>query len=308
MNNSERLYARLRFQNMIHRQSGNEFESLFTEVMTFKDADFAQVKPHGRFGDAKNDGFVESKGAYYQVYAPEDPSNSISAAVKKASDDFEGLLKQWPGVVEYYFAFNDKYTAAYPVLHQTMSDIKRNHGLTEAKVFTAKDLEECFMSLSDDQIMSIVGILPPEDFTLPSLDVINVVINYILSLKSSSTPEKIRMPDWNDKFTDNKISDRYKTLLNSAIEKLWELEEYFKESYSIKEELRKKIHEIYEQAQPLQISSGAHKEEFAGDFIFLYIYHACLPEDKYLYAAPVYMIMALFFESCDIFEEPIKRI
>ena len=37
--------------------TGNEFERLFTEIMSAAHPDFRQVKPQGAFGDRKNDGF-----------------------------------------------------------------------------------------------------------------------------------------------------------------------------------------------------------------------------------------------------------
>ncbi|MCT7023062.1 hypothetical protein M1743_23715, partial [Salmonella enterica subsp. enterica serovar Saintpaul] len=78
----------------------------------YKSPDFQQVKPYGNIGDRKNDGFIKGQGVYYQVYAPEDASNNVLAAVNKIKDDFEGLRDYWHDICpikKYYFVLNDKY-------------------------------------------------------------------------------------------------------------------------------------------------------------------------------------------------------
>ncbi len=89
-----RADARLAFRLKVHSFDGQAFEDLFVQVMQYKNPNFRPVKPQGRFGDRKNDGFDQQRGAYYQVYAPEDLRKNPAAAVKKARQDFEKLRGQ----------------------------------------------------------------------------------------------------------------------------------------------------------------------------------------------------------------------
>jgi hypothetical protein len=68
----QRQIVWLILRNRIFRASGNEFEPLFTDIISAARRDFRQVKPQVAFGDRKNDGFEPAARRYFQVYAPEE--------------------------------------------------------------------------------------------------------------------------------------------------------------------------------------------------------------------------------------------
>ena len=98
MNVQEKAIARKLFQNRILKSDGQAFEDIFTEVMNYSERDFQSIKPWGNIGDRKNDGYIKTKGIFYQVYAPEDIWKSYLDAIKKLKTDFQGLLRQWSPV------------------------------------------------------------------------------------------------------------------------------------------------------------------------------------------------------------------
>ena len=110
MNTNEKILAKRLFELTIHKSDGNEFEKLFSKIMSFHDDDFRLIKPWGNIGDRKNDGYIEDKGIFYQVFAPEDIRKSYLSTVSKIVTDFTGLLTQWPEVKEFYFLVNDNTT------------------------------------------------------------------------------------------------------------------------------------------------------------------------------------------------------
>ncbi len=67
MDSNQKQIARLTLRNRILKVSGNEFERIFTEIMSASRPDFRQVKPQGISGDRKNDGFEPMAGRYFQV-------------------------------------------------------------------------------------------------------------------------------------------------------------------------------------------------------------------------------------------------
>ena len=71
MNVQEKTFARQSFQNKIFRADGQLFEDIFSAIMNYAETDFQQIKPWGNIGDRKNDGYIKTKGIFYQVYAPE---------------------------------------------------------------------------------------------------------------------------------------------------------------------------------------------------------------------------------------------
>lgn len=158
--------ARNMFHLQVYESDGVRFEDLFSKIMYYKSPDFQQVKPYGNIGDRKNDGFIKGQGVYYQVYAPEDASNNVLAAVNKIKDDFEGLRDYWHDICpikKYYFVLNDKYKGSLPQLHKELIVLQSDFNLIDIGVIVAKDLERELFNLPDDMIRSVVGHLPDID-------------------------------------------------------------------------------------------------------------------------------------------------
>lgn len=166
MNDNAKAFARNMFRLQIHESNGQKFEDLFTKIMGYKEQDFRAVKPHGNIGDRKNDGWIESKNAYFQVYAPDDITKSIAGAVTKLHADFKGLYQYWNSkcpVQNFYFVLNDKYKGTPPQIHDELLSIKSAFNLDDARVYTASNLERDLFQLADDVIVSVVGHIPNID-------------------------------------------------------------------------------------------------------------------------------------------------
>jgi hypothetical protein len=111
MNRDEKVLSRFMFKYKVVTSDGQAYEDLFVDIMQRGNPDFISVKPQGKIGDRKNDGYDRKKGCYYQVFAPENPILKSQDAVKKLKTDFAGLLKHWNKVTpvkEFHFVFNDK--------------------------------------------------------------------------------------------------------------------------------------------------------------------------------------------------------
>ncbi len=76
------------------KKRGDSFQSLFETLMgKVYPGDFMAVRPWGRTGDRKNDGYLPSKRTLFQVYAPDEMS--ANDAILKINEDFEGAKKHW---------------------------------------------------------------------------------------------------------------------------------------------------------------------------------------------------------------------
>ncbi|HVF47080.1 MAG TPA: hypothetical protein VNA17_05895 [Pyrinomonadaceae bacterium] len=164
MSPEEKQLARIMFKSKVLAANGQAYEDLFSAVMGIDNKDFVQVKPQGRIGDRKNDGYDRRIGKYYQVFAPEDPTAKVQNAVKKLKEDFDGLYTNWnkvTPVTEFYFVFNDKYKGSFPTIEANLAVIKRSKKLAECSSFLAKHLEQAFLDLKDEHVFSILDILDP---------------------------------------------------------------------------------------------------------------------------------------------------
>ena len=265
--------------------------------MNYADPEFEQIEPWGNIGDRKNDGFIRSKGIFYQVFAPKDIKKSYPDAISKLKRDFAGLLKHWSPVNEFYFVINDKYDGVHADANQTIANIVKNFSLIKGKILTAKDLERIVFDLPDELIFRIVGFLPDyEQITNLDFSVLTQVVGFIMKLPVIPVSGQIKFPDWDEKIIFNNLSKGTKQFLDTASFNLGALNEFLANESFLAEELQKKLIGLYEELKPYYI----------GDSLFWEIVNKCMPKNKQVFLTPILTIMAKYFESCDIFEDPLK--
>jgi hypothetical protein len=299
MNVQEKTFARQLFQNKILKADGQIFEDIFSAIMNYAEADFQQIKPWGNIGDRKNDGYIKTKGIFCQVYAPEDIRKSYTNVVSKLKEDFDGLKKQWSPVNEFYFVVNDKYKGVNADSEKIIQEMKISHNLNNAGFLTAKHLENILFELEDDQIYSITGFIPdPANIKQLDFSILKEVIGYIMQLPlNKDDKSKIVVPDWNKKIKLNVLSESVAQLLSNGCFQLHSLDEYLKDNSDfLADSLRDKMNEIYSQ----------EKENKSGDELFWAIVNSASPKAEQMYQTSVIVIMSKYFETCDIFEEPVQ--
>jgi len=300
MTSQEKTFLRIMFQNKIFKTEGQAFEDLFTTIMSHSEKDFQQIKPWGRIGDKHCDGYIENKGIYYQVYAPEDIRKSYTDLIQKISKDFKLLIDLWPDVKSFYFVVNDKYKGVNAEAEQTLKTLKKNYNLNECGFFTSADLERLFFTLEEDIIQSIVGFIPDiQQMIRLDVTILNEVIGFIMNLSIKPISGELKFPDWNDKIVFNNLSDYPASLLNQGSQTLGLLNKYLTTNTFLAEELQNHITGVYN-----SIKENFREFSIKGDHLFWEILTRCSPKQSQPYQMAVITIMAKYFESCDIFEEP----
>ena len=295
MDSNKKVGVRERFKLRVYEYEGQSFEDLFTRIMRYAEPDFQQIEPWGNIGDCKNDGYIPSKGIYFQVYAPKDISKSINKAVKKLESDFSGLLEEWKGVKEYHFVINDKYKGVPPKLAQAIQKIDEDYSI-KADIWTVNKLEDLVLSLDDDKILTIVGGLPnPADISILNYGTLGEVIEHLMKLDISTQGSVIGYPNWGDKIKFNGLSGTVEQWLNDGFSHIVALDKYLNnESNFHAEAVKNKIRKIY-----------ADKDrDFSGDELFIEIMNSVSPRAEISFQDAAIIIMAKYFEICEIFKEP----
>jgi hypothetical protein len=303
MSPEEKALARMKFQNAIYRSDGQAFEDLFVSIMSSAYSGFKAVKPQGKFGDRKNDGYVRDQGVYYQVYAPEDIKTSVGAACKKIADDFDGLKKYWDTISpirDFYFVLNDKYKGTFPEIEKVLAGIETNHDLNKCESFLAKNLEDELFNLPDDVILSVIGFVPnPAKIDTLDYSLLTEVVQYILEQKGKlDLTQDLTAPDFNEKICFNGLGPETRSLLVTASFQVGILEGFFElNSNFMKQELRNIVRGMYEDSK---------KKDCGGDsnVIFIDVLRSITPKQDAHSQEAALVVMSYFFESCDIFENP----
>jgi len=287
---------------------GQAYENFFIQIMQYAYENFKPVKPQGSYGDRKNDGFDKSTGTYYQVYAPENISTKINDAINKLISDFKGLYDYWDKISKikrYFFAINDKYKGTFPTLEEELSKIEKKYPEIQCNSFLNKDLERVFMSLSREQISSIVGITP-DPLNISDIDFgsMNEVINHLMRMHFSYSEEKIPQdPDFNEKIVFNNLSESIARLLHQGNYQNHVIKEFFEKNRSgLKGELKELFVKFYSEGVR-EVNGESNKN----DIVFFYILEKVSPKNTKPVQDAALVLMAYYFEYCDIFQTPPSR-
>ena len=306
MRTEDKFIAKVLFKVKVLQFKGQAFEDFFVSVMTKANTDFQAVKAYGNIGDRKNDGFIRTTGTYYQVFSPEDiiKNKTIDEAVKKLGDDFKGLYENWNDICEikqYYFVINDRYQGLPPPIIQKAEELNKTYADIEIKTFTAKDLEKVFEQLDEEDIFDVVGFIPDVSTGMIEFEALNEVVNYLLNTElPESDTDKLIVPDFDEKILFNGLSDLIGAKLTTGSYQEGILQKYFNENPGIKELLQQKFHSLY----LLSCEKIPDTEENSADCRYYFILENASPKRTVAIYACVEVLMAYYFSSCDIFEEP----
>lgn len=312
LNRNERALARYIFKLRVHQSEGQAYEDLFVQIMTYSNPNFTPIEAYGNIGDRKNDGYDKTQGTYYQIFAPQDLAKSYTKrdAIIKAEKDFIGLKAFWDTkhkINNYYFVINDKYKGSLADIEEKLEEIQRIHSLSLCNCFSAKDLEDIFFNLPADQVIVIIGSIP-DSSSIGQLDyrMMTDVIRHISENQSSVDPlTNYSLPTMSDKIIFNGLV-KTRALLETGSYQTGAVEDYFSKNSGVSaQDIRDDINQIYLTSKEKDFPDEGNK----GDYIFIDILNAITGSKptKALQDAAI-VLMAYFFESCDIFEPPISTI
>lgn len=305
MTREEKFLARLILKNKFYEADKQSFEDLFTKIKQNEDLNFRQVKPQGRLGDGKTDGFNEKSGEYYQVYAPEELTGNEATLLSKMDMSISGLFNFWEEkgfkVKRFYYVVKDDYRNVYALIYTNAKAIANKYKI-ECEIITCRDIEDTFLNLDEDKIINVIGIIPdPLNVENVEYGVMHEVIAFLLNTSAPKITENIpALPDFDKKILFNSLSKIVSDFLNAGQRQSFVINEYFElNSKFYKEELRQIFSNIYKQAV-----KEIPESDIKNDEIFQYIVDKSSPRDNIAYNSAVYILMAYYFEYCDIFETP----
>lgn len=303
---TQRLYARHLFELRVRQAKGEGYQKLFNSVMQLRYPSFTPMRPYGNVGDRGNDGYIADTGTFFQCYAPTSPSSNLATAARKAAGDFNNLHKHWNKthkIAEYRFAFNDEYAGSAVPIETALAKISQIHGIP-ARAFLAKDLEtEAFQLTLPEFERAVDSCLPdPRDMSDADYAAVREVVNYIMSTAADDPPKgKLLAADFIQKIKFNNLSEEISDLLRVAGRQSNVVDDYFSNrSGTHRQDLRDHFAALYSQA-------CNRKAKPSPDVVFFAVLDASLPPtrktDRNIRNAAL-IIMAYYFEACDIFESP----
>jgi hypothetical protein len=294
----------------LYEASGESFQRLFQDIMSYRYPNFRSVAPYGNQGDGGNDGWIPNEHRYFQVYGKKANSGlDLPLVRKKVIGDFEKIRNHWGAIKKYHFVYNDRFDGAPAPIQEKLKVLQTTYNLEEANVWAGRELERLFINLAQDQKESILGSVPAPlpDFINP--EAVNEILKYLadkVSPLSSFLDQSA--PDFGEKIKINKlilpVSDdliRYSRQVN-------DIDDFLDKRYSgLKQEIAQDMKELYNESC-VEIPDRA---ENAANTRYVWMVERLIPpvaqehpHSLKAYREAAQVVLAKYFEACDIYEHP----
>ncbi|RJX22798.1 MAG: hypothetical protein C4575_00715 [Desulforudis sp.] len=292
----QKAFYEQKFENEFIKAKGTAFQDLFNKLMgiAYK-GDFIACRPWGNRGDRKNDGFLRTERRLFQVYAPYEMSES--KAIKKIEEDFEGAKEHWGVLFDKWVFAHNAIEGLPPHVHKTLLEFQQDNPDIVLETWGWEEFLIVFKRLKLEDLQSWFGNAPTEEakdkLGFKDLQVI------LEAIEDRGTPDISQVKEVpKGKIEANSLSDNVAILLKEGMVKAPLVEEFFSKWHDpmfgerIAESFRVQYELLRDNHTPNQIFSELQA----------WIGGSALGTPEHQLA--VLTIMAYYFESCEIYEEP----
>jgi C-terminal domain 10 of the ABC-three component (ABC-3C) systems len=295
MDEVERAFRELQFKTAYLEKKGNEFQDWFATIMEKRfPSDFIRVRPWGKAGDRKNDGYVRSKRWLFQVYAPNDMS--AKEALTKICEDYNGALPFWEHHFDTWIFMHNSKLGLGPDVTAKLVELD-GAGPPAVVPWGFEELRQVVFELAPEELASLFGPVPRRrDMVNLGLDSLSPVLDHIAALEPNLDPDLQPPPP--DKIDRNMLSEHVAILLKAGMSRVDLVRKYFTVQPGRRDEIAESFRHRYDEVRrdgltPDEIFADLQRHA-AGDGV---------PSPSRQSAALA--VLAFFFEECDIFEREV---
>lgn len=285
----------------ILKADGQDYEDLFVTIQRGLDPSFRAVKPQGKLGDKKNDGFSSDGGQYFQVYAPEKQEGN--ALIGKLEGVFPEIKDYWDSiepVLGFMYVINDKFRGTFPQVEKRLSELKAEYELETCKPYLAADLLDDFFKLDARDAVALLGSIPSE-YAMEQLDygIMGEVLSHIMRVPVREEIESdLRIVEFQEKIRFNGFTEHVEVFMKAASYVHGAIEGFFERHGNFSQSLLKD-HVISEY---LRIAEDGELAD--PDMVFFKLLDNLSPRKEKAVGDATMSVIAYFFEACDIFKKP----
>lgn len=293
----ERTYYQLAFNERFLRSAGGAFQDFFTELMELvHPEDFERVRPWGKQGDQKCDGYLPSSKTVFQCYGPHGMKDAT--VLQKIDEDFRGAVEHWPNMKEWIFVHNDTDGLSANVTKK-LEQLRAEH--PDVKIpapWTLGALGRKFRSLDADAACGLLKIPAlVEGHVILAFEDVQAVVQHVVS--RVHVPSQDVRPVPANKIEANQLPSSLREDLLDAFRRTHLVEEFFRAQADpeLADNLSAAFRERYARCR-----AASYDVE---DTWFDLLYFIGGSEMKTArHALATVAVLAYYFHSCDIFERP----
>lgn len=292
MDDFERAFRELQFKTTYLEKKGNEFQDWFATIMEKRfPGDFIRVRPWGKVGDRKNDGYVRSTRSLFQVYAPNDMS--AKEAMAKIDEDYNGTLPYWEQYFDTWTFVHNSKQGLGPDVTAKLVELD-GAGPPAVVPWGFEELRRVVFELAPAELASLFGPAPRRrDIVDLGLESLSPVLDQIAAMEPNPEPD-LRPPPA-DKIDRNMLSENVAILLRAGMSRVDLVKKYFRVQPERKDEIAESFRHRYNEVR----SDG-----LTPDDIFVHLQRHATGDGVSPPArqSAALAVLAFFFEECDIFE------
>ncbi len=296
MDNASRAYYAVVFERNYLKMRGNEFQNFFADLMEkrYPRGDFIRVRPWGKVGDRKNDGYLKSKRTLFQVYAPNEMEEA--KALSKIDEDFMGALPYWKEHFDTWVFMHNARDGLGPGITKKLLDLDRAHEQITVTPWGFEDLKKELFLLQEEDIQDMLGAAPAlKDFLQIGFEDLKPILNHITQQPAPEVPDLRQVP--RNKIEINKLSDATEALITLGRLKSALVGEFFEKypSPGYGDQVVEAFRTQYETLKNEGIAPD-------GIFLGLQVFAGGELTQEPKHQAAVLSVLAYLFDECDIFE------
>jgi hypothetical protein len=289
-----REWYEIKFSLEFRSKLGTEFQDFFSSIMERRYlSDFQKVKPYGKHGDRKCDGYHGSVKRVYQVYAPE--KMNVAETNTKIEEDFRGACDHWKERMSTWVFVHNQWRGIPADVLKTLLSVDGTNGVTVLR-WTEPELRNEFFGLTPEDQALLLGSAPTAR-TLAHVQIRDVVdVVNAIAQQEVPPPEEIREVAAG-KLNANSLSDTVQSMLKLGSRKANLVKKLFAEWYD--PELGDRVARTFRSKYESLRDAG-----ILGDDAFLELWQFARNglQSSMRHEAAVLAVLAFLFEECEIFE------
>ncbi|WP_308457860.1 ABC-three component system protein [Streptomyces sp. SM12] len=296
----QRLFARLKFLDLLRDLHGSAFEDFFHRLMSSRYADFLDVRTHGNLGDEGADGLSLRGRKLYACYAPQ---KLVPAQVRRKLDsDLEKAVSKRRGQFDtFVFVHNDPH-GMHPKVGSLLSEAASAHPNLAFEQMGVRKLWHVCMGLDLETVEDVLGCPIPIGQLVDGvgLEDLAPLLAHLRELRATADP-LMALPDVQpDKLDFNHIQAEMREDLVRGMRHSHLVDVFYDGA------LRTAEHD--EVAQGFRLYYDQIRRDRTSDpediLMQLEMYILGNRRQPYRVHLAAWVVLAHFFERCDIFDSP----
>ena len=297
----EKAYYEGQFEIAFLKAKGSAFQTFFNELMerAYR-SDYMPCRPWGNRGDRKNDGFLKSERRLFQVYAPNEMTEK--KAICKIDEDFEGAKDFWGKHFDKWAFVHNAYDGIPPHVQKKMLELEEANPGIKLDPWGLEELRDIFRRLTKEDLESWFGHAPNKQAKVRmGFGEIRVILESIFSQKPDPSEPVKQVPP--KKIEANQLSDDIAILLKEGMMKSSLVDAFFHKWHdpTFGERIAAAFREKYRMLSEKMLRGKMVPNEI---FYELQTWVGGSVRGTAEHEMAVLTVLAYYFESCDIFEEP----